>query len=53
MITKLDSKVAPSDKKEFIFDLVVLPNKFTFELYELNLLTIEFRNNFWAPILGE
>jgi hypothetical protein len=53
MIAKLDSKAAAPDKKEFIFDVVMMPDEFTFELYELYLLTIEFRNNYLATLLRE
>ena len=52
-IAKLHFKTAFDYIKHFVFMIVVVPNKRTFEFYQLYHLTVELTNNFWFPLLGE
>lgn len=52
-IAMLHFKFALNDKKEFVFRLVVMPDKFSSEFDQFDLLAIEFSNDFWRPVCRE
>jgi hypothetical protein len=49
----LHGEFALKHKKEFVFIQVVVPDKLTLKLDQLQMLPIQFCNDFWGPVLGK
>ena len=49
----LHFEFALDDKEKFVFSLVVVPDEFPSKLDQLDVLPIEFGDDFWRPVGGE
>lgn len=52
-IAMLHFEFSLDHEKEFVFKLVVMPDKFSREFDQFDVLAIEFSNDFWRPVCGE
>ena len=53
VVAKFHAEAAFHDEEQFVFLLVVMEDKFSFELVEFDLLAVEFGGNVGLPVFGD